>query len=196
MSFRGILVNGAGLVLASGLGVGLLAAGKPGPGSDAVPPEVVADYIHAVIEADRAVYTRHVVDRLQTKGVLAASEHWEVQNTLLLPAQFLNEAARLVAKKENGIRYRLVSLWPVSERNGPATDFERIGLQAVLKTPTKTFTGYIESGPRRFFQAVYPDIAVSQACIGCHNTHPNSPRRDFKMNDVMGGIVITIPVGR
>jgi hypothetical protein len=196
MSLRGILVNGAGLVLAAGLSVGLLAAGKQGSGADAVPPELVADYIHAVIEADRAVYTRHVVDRLQSKGVLAASEHWEVQNTLLLPAQFLNEAARLVAKKENGIRYRLVSLWPIFERNGPATDFERTGLQAVLKNPTKTFTGYSESGPRRFFQAIYPDIAVSQACIGCHNAHPNSPRRDFKLNDVMGGIVITIPVSR
>ena len=24
---------------------------------------------------------------------------------------------------------------------------------------------------------------------------PNTPRRDFRLNDVMGGIVITLPVG-
>ncbi len=160
----------------------------------AVPPEVVADYVHAVIEADRAVYTRHVVDRLQAKGVVTASEHWDVQNTLLLPAQFLNESAKLAAKKENGIRYRLISLWPIYERNGPATPFERAGLKAVLKEPAKTFTGFVESGGRQYFQAIYADVAVSQACVGCHNTHPNSPRRDFKEQEVMGGIVITIPM--
>jgi len=36
---------------------------------------------------------------------------------------------------------------------------------------------------------------VAQACVGCHNAHANSPRRDFKLNDVMGGIVITVPLG-
>lgn len=190
------MVSRVGLiVLMAGL-VGVVMAAKPVPPQATIAPEVVADYVHAVIEADRAVYTRHVVDRLSAKGVLTASEHWDVQNTLLLPAQFLNESARLVAKKEQGIRYRLVSLWPIYERNGPATEFERAGLKAVLKEPGKTFTGFVESGQRRFFQAIYADVAVSQACVGCHNTHPSSPRRDFKEKDVMGGIVITIPLSR
>jgi hypothetical protein len=47
----------------------------------------------------------------------------------------------------------------------------------------------------RLFQAVFADRAVSQACVDCHNRHPNSPRRDFKLNDVMGGIIITFPIG-
>ena len=164
----------------------------PPPG---IPPATVADYVHAVIEADRAIYTKHVVDRMQEKGVVGASENWESQNTLPLPAQFLIDSARIVAKKDRGLRYRLVSLWPIYERNGPATDFERGGLEAILKQPEKTYTGYVESAGRRYFQAIYADLAVAQACIGCHNAHPNSPRRDFKLNDVMGGIVITLPVG-
>lgn len=172
----------------------LLIAAKNSTPSRGIPPETVADWIHAVIEADRAIYSQHVVERMQSKGIVTASENWEGQNTLPLPAQFLIDAARLVGKKENGIRYRLVSLWPIYERNGPATEFERAALEAVQKHPNKPYTGYVESGRRRYFQAVYGDIAVAQACIACHNTHPNSPRRDFKVNDVMGGIVITIPV--
>jgi hypothetical protein len=164
----------------------------PQPG---IPPATVADYVHAVIEADRAIYTTHVVDRMQEKGVVAASENWESQNTLPLPAQFLIDSSRMVAKKDRGLRYRLISLWPIYERNGPATDFERGGLEAILKQPEKTYTGYVDSGGRRYFQAIYADVAVAQACIGCHNAHPHSPRRDFKLNDVMGGIVITLPVG-
>jgi Protein of unknown function (DUF3365) len=173
---------------------GLLVAARASPPMHGIPPETVADYVHAVIEADRTIYSRHVVDRMQDKGIVAASENWEGQNTLPLPAQFLIDAARLVGKKENGIRYRLVSLWPIYERNGPATDFERTALEAVQKQPSKPYTGYVESGRRRYFQAVYGDVGLAQACIGCHNAHPNSPRRDFKLNDVMGGIVITIPL--
>jgi len=33
-----------------------------------------------------------------------------------------------------------------------------------------------------------------QACIGCHNAHPRSPKKDFKLDDVMGGLVIEIPL--
>lgn len=192
---RAVAMGGAtavvGLIVA-----GTLIAARVPPNSQGIPPATVADYVHAVIEADRSVYTTHVVDRMQEKGVVVASEHWESQNTLPLPAQFLIDSARLVAKKNRGIRYRLVSLWPIYERNGPATDFERTGLEAILKHPEKIHTGYIESSGRRYFQAVYADVAVAPACVGCHNAHPNSPRRDFKLNDVMGGIVITVPAGQ
>lgn len=39
------------------------------------------------------------------------------------------------------------------------------------------------------------DIAVAPACISCHNGHTDSPRSDFKMGDVMGGVVVRIPLG-
>jgi hypothetical protein len=29
--------------------------------------------------------------------------------------------------------------------------------------------------------------------VDCHNQHMNSPKKDYKLGDVMGGIVITIP---
>ena len=63
-------------------------------------------------------------------------------------------------------------------------------------TLSRLTTEIITSGGERYFQAVYADRAVTQACIGCHNAHPKSPKRDFRLNDVMGGIVITIPVER
>ena len=47
---------------------------------------------------------------------------------------------------------------------------------------------------RRYLQTIYPDRAVSRACVSCHNAHPESPKRDFKLNDVMGGIVLSFPM--
>lgn len=159
-----------------------------------LPVEMVADYVHAVIEADREVYTKHVVERMQIKGVVVASENWEEMNTLLLPAQFLMESGRVMATKGIGMRYRLISLWPINKRNVASSEFEKLGLGTILTHPTKPYTGFVKIGGARYFQAVYPDLAVTQACIGCHNAHPDSPKRDFKLNDVMGAIVISIPL--
>ena len=176
-------------------------AGIVGPSSAAteesgikLPVETVADYLYAMIESDREVYTLHVVERLQAKGVVVASENWKEKNTLPLPAQFLMESGLVMARKGSGVEYRLISLWPINKRNYGSSDFEKKGLGVVLNQPTKPYTGFVEEGGNRYFQAVYADRAVAQACIGCHNSHPESPKRDFKINDVMGGIVISIPV--
>jgi len=162
--------------------------------NDAIPPEIVANYLHNIIEADRTVYTTQVVDRMKNQGIVLASEDWEKRKALPLPAQLLMEAAHLVTEKNPGIQFRLSSLWPIYERNAAATEFERKGLEAVLTNPDEPYTGVITSGKERFFQAIYADKAISEACVNCHNTHPRSTKRNFHLQDVMGGIVITIPL--
>ncbi|HTL62176.1 MAG TPA: DUF3365 domain-containing protein [Nitrospira sp.] len=159
-----------------------------------IAPERVAGFVHAVLQAHRTIYTTHIVDRLQEKGVVRAVEHWEQENALPLPAQFLQHSGRLVAESGQGIRYRLIGLSPIYQRNAPATDFERKALESLNRSPQAPITGIVSSGRKQYFQAVYPDRAVSSACITCHNNHPLSPKRDFKLNDVMGGIAITIPM--
>ena len=143
-----------------------------------VPPRIVADYVHDVIEADRAIYSTVVVERMQKKAIVHATENWHQMDGLPLPAQLLQMAGRRVAEKGSGIRFRLISLWPIYERNGPATEFERQGLQAVLKHPGQPYMGMIRSGKLRYYQAIYADKAVTTACVECHNKHPLSLKRD------------------
>ena len=159
-----------------------------------IPPEKVADYVHAVIEADRTVYTTSIVNRLQGSGIVSATEHWEQDNALPLPAQLLQHSGRIVAESGRGIRYRLIGLWPIYQRNAPATEFERHALDTLRRQPERPVTGMVSSGKKRYFQAIYPDRAVSTACVTCHNNHPLSPKQNFKLNEVMGGIAITIPL--
>ena len=186
-----ITISGMVLMLGGG---GIVLGKEPRASSKGISPENVADYIHAIIEADRTVYTKDVVGRLQKEGVVQADEHWEQKRALPLPAQFLQKAGRLVARRGGGIRYRLISLWPIYPRNGPATEFERKGLEALVRDPSQPHRGVIKSGKRKFFQAIYPDLAIAPACVSCHNSHPLSPKRDFALKDVMGGIIITIPL--
>ncbi len=161
----------------------------------AVAPEVVADYVHAILEADRTVYAKQIVNRLQQKNIIYASENWWEENTLLLPAQFLLNASDLIKNMRLGLDYKLISLWPINPHNGAANKFERIGLETVASRPLRPYIGTLQIGNQSYFQAVYPDIAVTPACITCHNTHPKSPKHDFKLYDVLGGIVVSVPTG-
>jgi hypothetical protein len=162
-----------------------------------IPPGTVADYIHAVIEADRTFYTLHVVERLKASGTVPAAEDWRAKkNVLPLPAQFLRESGELAAMTGANVRYRLMSLWPINPDNSPYSESEKKGLEAVTKDPERSATATVKEGSQTYFQAIYADHAVTEACIACHNAHPKSPKKDFKLKDVMGGLVIEIPLKR
>ena len=159
-----------------------------------IPYQTVADYIHDIIEADRTLYTTHVVDRMQETGTAIASEGWEERNALPLPAQMLLLSGERVRNQGGGLNYRLASLWPIYKKNGPANDFETKGLKAVQQNPHEPYTGFITQGGESVYVAIYADLAVSKSCVNCHNRHLLSPKRDQKLGDVMGGIIISFPV--
>jgi len=159
-----------------------------------VPPKQLADAVHAVLESDRAVYTREVVNRLQNElGVIKASEHWREDKALPLPAQMFRMGAEQAAQKEAGVHYALLSPWPISRQNMPRTEAEKAGLDFVVKNPGQNYYASEKLGDGTFFTAVYPDKAIAPACVECHNAHASSPRRDFALGDIMGGVVVRIP---
>lgn len=159
-----------------------------------LPLETVSDYIHSVFEADRTVYAKYIVDRLQNENIIYASENWWEENTLLLPAQFLLSSSDLIQNSPLKLGFRLTSLWPINSLNAPSNNFEKEGLESLLKNPTKPVTITKVTDGKKFFQSIYADLAITQACVSCHNDHPRSPKRDFKLNDVIGGLVLTLPV--
>lgn len=196
MNCRGFWI---GLIMgAIGMGLfgqwGSAVASKEATPSSCIPAATVADYIHNVIQADRTFYTTDVVERMQMRGIAFAAENWRETSRLPLPAQFLLEAGRLVATQRSGLRYRLISNWSINHKNSPASDFERMGLTEILLNPDRPYAAVTTENGVPVFQALYADRAVSQSCVGCHNAHPNSPKKDFKPMDVMGGVLLTIPL--
>ena len=198
MTFKGFWLGLAvGTIAMSLLGQGEFSvASKVVDPPKCIPVETVADHVHRVIQADRTFYTTEVVERMQMRGIVVASENWRETARLPLPAQFLMEAGRLVGQESGGFRFRLISNWAINKKNRPTTEFERAGLMEILVNPGRPYTGVTSENGIPVFQALYADQAVSQTCVGCHNAHPDSPKRDFKPRDVMGGMVITLPLPR
>ena len=155
----------------------------------------MADALFALMSADRNVYSNQVVYRLQdVDEVITASEDWHDRKDLPLPAQMFRMGAQLVAKQTDTFNYALLSNWPINKNNSPKTEVERSGLDSVAENASKPAYGEETIRGVKHFTAVYADVAVSPACVSCHNSHPNSPRTDFKAGDVMGGVVIRIPL--
>ena len=173
-----------------GLGIAVTVAA-----SDGVPYPRVADMLYQVMSADREVYTRMVVQRLTVdEDIIAASEHFDDDGALPLPSQMFRLGAERVMDETDEFSYSLLSLNPINKKSGPGTPLEEEGLQLVADNPGENFYGEEELGGERYFTAVYPDYAVVEACVNCHNNHKDSPRDDLEVGEVMGGVVIRIPM--
>ncbi len=161
-----------------------------------IAPESMTDYIYEILKAERSVYDTQVVQRLKEDGVVFASENWQQEKALLLPAQMFRMTAQ-EASKSGAFNYRSISPWNLNEGNAPRTEVEKQAMQQVIETglavkKTQTIAG------KKYFSAVYPDKATTAACVECHNNHPihkqRYPDKVFKLGDVMGGILVNLPL--
>ncbi|ALG90907.1 MULTISPECIES: Tll0287-like domain-containing protein [Actibacterium] len=184
-----------GKIKAAMLGAALTLGAAPQAMAEGMGYQTVSDLLHLVMNSDRTVYTRMIVNRLANEeGVIKASEHFIDDKALVLPAQMFRFGAEMVAEETDAFSYSLLSLWPINKQNAPATPLEEEGLTFVAENPGENFYGEEELGGTTYFTAVYADVAVAAACTSCHNDHKDSPRTDFEGGDVMGGVVIRIPI--
>ena len=189
------------LGIGSAVSLGIAAAmANDAADTPSISPKAMADALHMVMDSDRAVYTKRIVNRLAAKEkVIGASEHFEDEKALVLPAQMFRFGAEMVAERaaENpdvNFSYSLQSLWPINKQNAPKTEAEEEGLQFVVDNKGQNYYTTEKLGDQDYFTAVYADTAVAPVCASCHNDHIDTPRSDFKIGDVMGGVVIRIPV--
>jgi hypothetical protein len=185
----------AALATVAALGApNIFAIEKNSGSSPGIAPGTVADYLRAVIMAHRHFYTIHIVNRLQQERIVEASENWKATHSLPLPVQLLQETSEIAELTGPNVSYRLISQWPINKANAPANEFERMALKEVQARPNRPYSSAIAGSGGKLFQAVYADVAVTMACVQCHNAHPNSPKSDFKTGDVIGGLVISFPL--
>lgn len=190
----------AGLVTSALIASTTLIASADMGETPSITPRAMADALHLVMDSDRTVYTKKIVNRLVKKEkVIKASEHFDDDKALVLPAQMFRFGSELVAKRSEKLpdvnfSYSLQSLWPINSQNAPKTEAEKVGLKYIAENKGKNYYTTEKLGDTTYFTAVYPDVGVAPVCVSCHNDHKDSPRRDFKIGEVMGGVVIRIPV--
>jgi hypothetical protein len=182
----------AGLVLLAGAGCGQPPAKETAPPPEpsvTFKPQEMADALHAVIAADHETYARLVLQNYPPGGAPAQDEI-----LMAMHARMLRQASEAVQQQGAEFHYVLRSLWPINPKNGPETDTEKAGLQFVADHPGTNYYGGESLGGRHYLTAVYAEAAAVNACADCHNRNPASPKKDFKTGDVMGGLIVRVPL--
>jgi len=183
---------GAGSDSATGLGA---APALPPPSNGAISPQNQADALHFVIAADREIYCREYIARQNgeppspnASAGAKPGESWPV------PCRMIRRAAESIQSNGAEFSYSLRSLRPIDPRNEPQTELERRGLDFIAIHPTENYYGQEMLGGRRYFTAVYPDLPMVATCIECHNRRSASTPQRYQVGDVMGGIVVRVPL--
>lgn len=153
-----------------------------------------AESIHAQIMADREYYASVVVPRILELGGTLAAQYHDIRGGLPLPATFVREASEIVATEHGGYIAQLISPWAINKSQGLKDQFHRDAFAALAMNPDKHFFRINTVEGRTVMRVVVADRASAQSCVGCHNAHPESPRHDFKLHDLMGGLEVSIPV--
>ncbi|HYM89111.1 MAG TPA: DUF3365 domain-containing protein, partial [Nitrospiraceae bacterium] len=153
-----------------------------------------AESIHAQIMADREYYASVVVPRILELGGKLAAQYHDARGVLPLPATFVREASEIVATEHGGYIAKLISPWAINKNQGLKDQFHRDAFAALAMSPDKHFFRINTVEGRAVMRVLMADRASAQSCVDCHNVHPESPRHDFKLHDLMGGLEVIIPV--
>jgi signal transduction histidine kinase len=157
-----------------------------------------ASDLNSLITSVRGYYANNVVARVQAShGTTQVVHNYEsIPGAIPIPATLSMELGRAINAEQHNITYRFVSDYPFKNRAPHVLDdFERHALAFLRTDPNQQVTDTSRSIFADRVRLVTP-VIMGAACVACHNTHPESPKRDWKVGDVRGiqEIMISQPI--
>jgi serine/threonine protein kinase len=143
-------------------------------------------------------YSAHVVDRLETSGVEITPAYAGRPRAIPPPATFTIELGRQISShSQRGMQVRVYSDYPFHCRKGggPRDDFERQAIVRLKEHPEEPYYRFEDHGGRPVLRYATARV-MGATCVKCHNSHPDSPRRDWKVGDVRGVLEIIRPLDK
>lgn len=173
-----------------------LFASAPPPLTEEAPSGVTLpiERVFALAEAEndvaRALWTQEIVGAGKKVG-LKFNEDWREQGVEAgpLPALFLRETAKSLERDPVQLSLFLGSDFPINEANR-FEGMQHEKFQLIKQTREPQFFFMPDTG---LHTGMFSDIAVVEPCVTCHNEHKQSPKNDWKLNDVMGATTWMYP---
>ncbi len=139
-------------------------------------------------------YTIDIIERLKNTDIKVSHQYKEIENSIPLPATMAMELGKFIKKKSNNkLFFRMISDKPFPWRKDRVLDdFEKAALSSIRSEdgPFYQFEKHAGSKVLRYAQGV----VMSKECVKCHNSHKDTPATDWKVNDLRGLMVVSIPL--
>ena len=157
-----------------------------------------ASDLNSVISGVRGYYSKTVVGRvLAAPGSTQVTHNYEtIPGAIPIPATMSIELGHVISEQQQNISYRFISDYPFKNRAPHNFDtFESMALKKLRANPRQEVTEVSRDVFADRVRLVAP-VIMGATCVSCHNTHPESPKRDWKVGDVRGiqEVSITQPI--
>lgn len=138
----------------------------------------------------RTLYTKGIVGAGKKQG-LKFDEDWQDDEVEAgpLPALFLRGVSADIRKSPVPLGLYLGSDYPINASN--KLEGKQAELFAKIKKDQKPQFFYDEE--QKLHTAMFADMAMAAPCVNCHNDHKNTPKKDWKLGDVMGATTWQYP---
>ena len=146
----------------------------------------------------RGYYVKSVVKKVKGNdtGLKISYDHKTMKNGIPLPATLIHDMSELLSKKSGeNIKLKLYSPYPFPNRAGRTID--SFGQQAMAffdKNPDSVFVKQEKLYGSDVVRVAVADKMVAQACVNCHNSRADTPKNDWKLNDVRGVLEVISPI--
>jgi len=144
----------------------------------------------------RKYYSSNVIDKVLTYSdldvdVLVTRD----TKSIPLPATMIHDLSALLKKEKSQIALNIYSNYPFPNRKDRVLDsFEKDSLKFLENNPKGIFYKRQIYNNKDSVRVVVADILSDISCVSCHNALPNTPKNDWKLNDVRGALEIVIPI--
>jgi adenylate cyclase len=141
-----------------------------------------------VIDIMRGFYSSDVVGRIQhAEGKVTTSSNYKnINGAVPIPATLSIELGNRISEGDGAVKYRFVSDLPFKDREAHQLDaFEVNALRQLRADPKVKIAESSGTLFNRELRIASP-VVMAQACVDCHNSHPASPKKDWKVGDVRG----------
>ena len=146
------------------------------------------------VSAMRSFYSRHVVPRAQKAGATVSHDYKASETTIPFPATLTIELANELRESNSAFSFNFYSNQSFPWRSTRVLEkFEIEALGVLNSKSTEKFVRYENYKGQRSVRIAYP-VIMGETCVACHNSHPLSPRTDWKVGDIRGVQQITLPL--
>ncbi|SFK49299.1 adenylate/guanylate cyclase domain-containing protein [Shimia haliotis] len=155
-----------------------------------------ATSLNSLMDNVRDYYASNVVARVQNAEGRPQARHdyHEINGAYPIPATVAIELSDRFSKALRGVEYRFVSDHPFRGRpTDDISDFEQSALD-MFRDPQNTRTRIMQdSGDLLDHRLILATpVRMQEACVACHNAHPDSPKTDWEVGDVRGLQVVNV----
>jgi len=147
------------------------------------------------LEQFRTLYTSEVLEKAREHGLEVTHDYASRDDAIPLPATLSMLLGEEIGKQASGATAYLYSPYPfrIKKRSLLVDEFNSEAWEFLTANPQEQYYRFEQKHDDPVLRYATADIMRTE-CVSCHNSHPDSPKTDWKIGDVRGLLVVNLPL--